>query len=139
MFPLFALMGGLFFTIGVKTAFAARHRKRHWAPSTGVVVDYKDVVTRRHRGTSLNRYLKVRHSAYGMAYEFWNRYGSNLVKQKEGDEVPILYNPENPEDAIVTGPIQGGGLFSLLFGGIGFIFMMIGLIGCAFLFWFRLR
>jgi len=58
------------------------------------------------------------------AYEFKSSVGSDRPRYSKMDDVSILYNPDNPSDAIIDN-FFARWMWVFLLGGLGSIFLMI--------------
>lgn len=70
---------------------------------------------------------RVSHAAYVEYEVYGTRYSGRLPSytsgMREGQEIPILYNPDNPAEMDTE---AGGTLTPLLFGGMGLLFAVLG-------------
>ena len=105
-------------------------RRRSWPTTQGVVIG--------GRWRDGMRYLHVRFvGPDGCTRDFRNRYGSNLTYNRVGSTVTVRVNPENFDDAVVQGPVNGGGCFAVLVGVVGVVFVAVGLAALAVAGWWR--
>ncbi|HEX8337059.1 MAG TPA: DUF3592 domain-containing protein, partial [Pyrinomonadaceae bacterium] len=64
-------------------------------------------------------------------YEFTETTSSNPPGYSVGDRVEILYHSQNPKRARVASPFRLY-LLALVFGGLGAVFFVVGLVIAAF-------
>jgi hypothetical protein len=113
----FIAFGLLFVVIGATTLVRHRRRSQSWRTYPGRVVG-----SRLDDGQIRSRVAYVQD---GREYTFWNRFTSTTMTDPVGREVEVLVNPEDPNDAVVSGGLVGGGTVSwamLLFGAAAVVF-----------------
>jgi hypothetical protein len=102
-----ALLIGLTFTvIGLVVLFiglfwlnATSERLKRMIDGTGTVVE----VTRRRIGDDINYYPRIEFQTQtGETFQFESNTGGSSTSYRVGDQVPILYNPQMPQDATIN-------------------------------------
>jgi hypothetical protein len=132
LFPGFAILGLVFVVLGVRAVRETRRRTRAWVRVPGTVVGTRWTSSGTGVDSTHNRFLQVRYALPdGSPRTFWNRYGSNMTRQREGDQVTVLVDPAKPDDAVVDGFVNGGGCFGALALFVGSLFLGTGLLGTA--------
>ncbi|GEN30080.1 hypothetical protein HNQ35_000217 [Cerasibacillus quisquiliarum] len=127
---LFLLFGIIFFLIG----WVRKRKARFWHQTTGIIVkkerSYVINLGKIVRGESFketdtpDEKPTVQYNVNGKAYQYTSNITSNSHPLYPGEEVNLLYNPENPNQAMIDTFIYRGTLFSVF----GIAFMSISLV-----------
>lgn len=128
---IFFILGGIFFTIGhVKT-----RSQNMWDETTGVIIKKTNPpqifkILFRNYDKQPDYYPTVQYIVNGITYE-----KTSDVYQSPGlppgKEVSVLYNPDDPEQAVINTFIQRGTIFKLIGSiliGICILAIIIGII-----------
>jgi Protein of unknown function (DUF3592) len=112
------LVGGAIFFVHTKRFVAGAER------TTGTVID----LSRKTDSEGEVAYYPVVRftTAEGRTVEFVSSSGSSPASKSEGDRVEVLYDPDDPRDAKLSGFFDLW-LFPLAFGALGGIFVFFGL------------
>jgi hypothetical protein len=112
LFPLTALISAIF---AIWAAYNAIEMSRDWKSTTGTVVDLES-------GGKGGYFPVVTFSTGGKSYRFRSYQGSNPAPYAIGETVPTLYDPTEPDHAIIDsfteryiGVIIGGALAIVFF------------------------
>lgn len=118
-----ALVGAFFFVTGIVLTRRERAFQRVAVDAQGVVTGFeRRRITRRRFGTVSRAYHDfpvVRYTTReGREVQFTSPIGTSPRIHREGQTVPVLYDPSNPTDArLASGLMRYGlSLFFLLFG-----------------------
>jgi hypothetical protein len=122
---------GLLF-IGLAAFFVIRTRRflETAVPTTGTIVDL--IASSSSEGGTVYRAVVQFKTSDGRDFQWTETMASNPPAGQPGDEVPVKYDPANPEEARITKPFRLWflpGLFGLLgviFGGVGAVMAIIG-------------
>lgn len=126
----FAFVGLILIFFSLRTVMKIRRQKLTWIPVTGTLVGVRYPTL-----DSDSKYFIIQFITQdGEEVKFENRYGSNMTKGTSGVEIPVLYNPSNPSDAVAANLPNEGWLHVILFGIIGIIFGSFGIMGCLVIF-----
>ena len=115
----------IFFTIGLAWCGNTTYFNLKAKKADGVVVEIQEH-SRTKKGrkkTSFRPVIEFK-SSDGAAHRFVSKVGTNPSAYDPGDAVIVLYNPENPSEALVDGLLSkylGSGIFS--FFGIFFFYL----------------
>jgi Protein of unknown function (DUF3592) len=116
----FLAFGLLFVLLGVTSLVRHRRRRSSWSTFPGRVVG-----SRLDDGQIRSRVAYVHD---GREVTFWNRYTSTTMTDPVGREVEVLVNPDDPNDAVVSGGLVGGGtvgIAMLFFGAAAIVFGLV--------------
>ncbi|MGP3919121.1 DUF3592 domain-containing protein [Nonomuraea sp. 10N515B] len=134
---LFTIVGGIFGLIGlvllcVGIALAASTASflasANQTEGTVAGVTARTTTTRSSDGhirRSTSWYPTVEFTVDGRRYSFLSSTGSNPPSHKEGESVPVAYDPDDPSNARVAS-FWSAFLAPLIVGGIGVMFTPIG-------------
>ena len=100
VFALFFLAGGVVFgLIGRSCARMARRQQETWRPADGVVIDLAE----RSDSDGDPLFAPVYRYKYGLReYTATSAIASRPARYKVGDRIPLLLDPENPQEAAVA-------------------------------------
>lgn len=124
----FAFLGGFFLLFGGIFAAAGLFRDRHsktWLNIQGTIVKKGKLFL-----NVPDRYPSFKYEVNGKVYE----KTSSIYQTpgfKDGSIITILYNPDNPHQAIIDSFVQRGTVFKVLgyvFIGVGIFFLTISVI-----------
>lgn len=134
---LFTIVGGIFGLVGLvllcagialaaSTASFLASAQR--TDGTVVEVTARTTTTRSSDGHFRSRtswYPTVEFTVGGRRYSFQSSTGSNPPSYKEGEGVPVAYDPDDPSDARIAS-FWSAFLAPLIVGGLGLVFTPIG-------------
>jgi hypothetical protein len=134
------LVGGIFFAIGlamlIGTAYLFYSQNDFIATAKTAQGEVIDMIRRESRddGTTSYTYAAVVRFSDdgGVSQEFVNRHSSNPPGYSKGEQVQVLYAPDNPGDAIIDDFWGRWGIVAIL----GFTGSIFSLVGGGLLFWF---
>ena len=109
----FCLVGIVFTAIGGLTLKSTRERMETFIPVTAEITDF-----------DRDDYPYISYTVDGKTYE--TRLGYSSTTMRLGQKIEIAYDPENPYEVIKTG--AGGYLLPIIFGGMGILFVLIGIL-----------
>lgn len=121
---LFAALGTFFVVLGIRTLRQRRQFVERGSATFGVVVDLAVRRTRRHskRGGSRSLYHPVvEFTARGDdVMQFTSEFGTMPAWYKVGQQVQVLYDPENPQKAEIQSgcALWSGGIVFMVLGGV---------------------
>jgi hypothetical protein len=129
----FKLFGVIFTLAGIGLLIGAcfsynesRKFVEHSVEATGVVKDLIASTSSSSSGTSTIYHPLVSFkTAKGEIVEFKNNIGSNPPSYKRGEEVPVRYDPNNPQDASIDSFVSLW-FYVMILGGMGAIFSGLG-------------
>ncbi|HLO84970.1 MAG TPA: DUF3592 domain-containing protein [Nostocaceae cyanobacterium] len=133
---LFALGGGVFASIGIKSGIDTRSFLSTAIPAQGTVIDLVESSSTTKNRTSYTYRPVVKFTTnLGEPTIFESKAGSNPPSFTKGQQVEVLYNPQNPQSAVINAWFDIWGL-SAVFTGIGSAFVISGgcVMGSSFLF-----
>lgn len=119
------ILGIIFIIIGVKGTYQQNQTANNYLSADGYYVDYEiydideDGITYR---------LIYRYQVDGKEYQIKTDYGTNYIPDAN-DIREVKYNPQNPEQAILTGTTYNTGLifFGIFFTAIPLVFILAAL------------
>lgn len=115
------LCGILFFGIGSASTFRRDRLEETGLETPGVVIELRE----NYDEDGVTYTPKVQFiTMEGVSIEFYSSYASNPPSYQIGELVTVVYQPRNPEDAIIKGEGQLLHIFFMAFGG---LFATIGL------------
>ncbi|MBO9338424.1 MAG: DUF3592 domain-containing protein [Chloroflexus sp.] len=95
----FTVIGLVLLFIGLFWLNATSERLKRMIDGTGTVVE----VTRRRIGDDINYYPRIEFQTQtGETFQFESNTGGSSTSYRVGDQVPILYNPQMPQDATIN-------------------------------------
>jgi len=95
----FTVIGLVVLFIGLFWLNATSERLKRMIDGTGTVVE----VTRRRIGDDINYYPRIEFQTQtGETFQFESNTGGSSTSYRVGDQVPILYNPQMPQDATIN-------------------------------------
>ncbi|MBO9320163.1 MAG: DUF3592 domain-containing protein [Chloroflexus sp.] len=95
----FTVVGLVLLFIGLFWLNATSERLKRMIDGTGTVVE----VTRRRIGDDINYYPRIEFQTQtGETFQFESNTGGSSTSYRVGDQVPILYNPQMPQDATIN-------------------------------------
>jgi len=120
VFTIFLCVGVLFTIVGLIVGYAMNSYKAKFVPCEAQISEIQ--IIRKHDKTH-DVYIDYEYD--GQLYEdrFIGYYTSSMYK---GKIIEILVDPDNPSIVMVN---EGGWLFTVIFSGIGGVFLLIGGIG----------
>jgi hypothetical protein len=124
VFPIFGAVGALMILIGMFLLMRTRRFVATAITTTGEVVDMDES---HDEGTSYCPIVRFT-ADDGSQIVFSDSVYSNPPMYKIGDEVKVLYAPENAQHARIGSPMRLH-LATAIVGGIGAIFFLIGAFG----------
>lgn len=122
--PILALLIGVFF-LGLGIYETATSQTKDYAETVGYY-NYSTIAEKEHYDSIKNKhyattyYLTYQYAVDGEAYYVTTDYTTSL-EPSFGEEIAILYDAENPEQAVVGGPAKRSN-FLMIFG----IFFILG-------------
>lgn len=122
--PILALLIGVFF-LGLGIYETATSQTKDYAETVGYY-NYSTIAEKEHYDSIKNKhyattyYLTYQYAVDGEAYYVTTDYTTSL-EPSFGEEITILYDAENPEQAVVGGPAKRSN-FLMIFG----IFFILG-------------
>jgi hypothetical protein len=132
---LFAALGSGFFAVGVRTRRSARRFKERAVRVPGLVVDLEFHRGHRTAGDVSSGYWVPRlrfTTVDGRPVEMLAMYGSVPAPARPGEQVMVLYDPEQPTKAQVADRVlASGGCLSVAMLVVGGSFAVLGLLLCA--------
>ncbi len=95
----FTVIGLVLLFIGLFWLNATSERLTRMIDGTGTVVE----VIRRRVGDDTNYYPRIEFQTQtGETFQFESNTGGSSTSYRVGDQVPILYNPQMPQDATIN-------------------------------------
>lgn len=134
------MLGITFFFIG----FFRSRKANYYERATGVIVrgkknslleytNFSELVDKLYEGRTIpDRYPTVAYEVEGKIYTYKSAM-SQSPGLRIGTKVDVLYDPYQPEKALIDTFVQRGSLFTLL----GSIFLIVALIGFGLTFYFE--
>lgn len=128
---IFLGVGAPMFGVAVFLFFRTRRFLETAVDTTGTIVDL--IASRSSEGGTVYRAVVAFKTAEGRDVQWTESMASNPPAGQPGDEVPVKYDPTNPEEARIAKPFRLWflpgllGLLGALFGGLGAVFTVIGL------------
>lgn len=134
-----ALIGLIFLGVGVPMLLVAVYlfvRTRRFletaADTTGVIVDL--IASRSSEGGTTYKAVVDFQTADGRMIRWTETMSSSPAAGQPGDQLPMKYDPDNPEDARIAKPFRMWFLpvfflgMGIIFGGIGAVLAVLGLL-----------
>lgn len=122
--PLLALLIGVFF-LGLGIYETATSNTKDYAETVGyynysTIADYEhyDSIKKKHYATTY--YLTYQYAVDGEVYYVTSDY-TTAIEPSYGEEIKVLYDTENPENAVIGGPAKRSN-FLIIFG----VFFILG-------------
>ncbi len=131
--PILALLIGVFF-LGLGIYETATSNTKDYAETVGYY-NYSTIAEKEHYDSQNNTtvattyYLTYQYAVDGKAYYVTTDYTTS-IEPSYGEEIKILYDADNPENAVVGGPAKRSN-FLMIFG----IFFILGSFPFLFAFW----
>lgn len=126
-----ALLSGiamLFF--GIRDTYKLNNKTKNYITTNGYYYDYNIFNTDKYGTTYKLTYI---YTVNGKEYTVSTDYGTNYIPDKNSSR-EIKYNPNNPEEAIITGTNSKNGLIFMggffTFGSFTFILAGLSVLGC---------
>lgn len=121
----FVLIGIGFMTFSWHLYKGDRAFIQHSSPTVGIVVRSERVSP--ERGAVSYYPIVTFQASRGKKYEFRNGTGNSHPIYKDGEQVPVRYEIQNPANAKIAGFWELWGL-TAIFGGFGLVFFGAGLV-----------
>jgi Protein of unknown function (DUF3592) len=120
---IFALVGGAMLLVAGGQLARRRAFVRHSAVASGTIVG----LTENREREEISYFPKVRfQTASGREVTFESEMGSSSAAGRIGDTVAVRYRPDQPEAAEIDSFMSLWGV-ALLSGGLGLVFLFVGL------------
>ena len=127
---IFMGVGVPMFAVAVFLFFRTRRFLETAVDTTGTIIDL--IASRSSEGGTVYRAVVAFKTSEGRDVQWTESMASNPPAGQPGDEVPVKYDPTNPEEARIAKPFRLWflpgllGLLGGLFGGLGAVFTIIG-------------
>ena len=125
---IFTLFGLLFFIIGSGLTMRQRSLEQQGTEAQGVVIDLEENYD--GDGSTYKPVVQFK-TRDGKSVEFASSYSSYPPAYDIGENVTVVYPPENPSEAIIKGDGQILHIIFMLLGGIvasvGFFLILVGI------------